>query len=412
MSQLPLHTRDDQDRELRELFIALGAPAARHASAFASTEEITLTWEVIELFAKAGGQPVRREELRQALAERHPGPAVDARLRVLEELRVLVPEVDRPFERRLRLSASTYVFYRVLLRLRERGGFGELMQLLGSTRLELEEGLLDPDSFRARLGEIRTAFHILAGGLERAVRHDDFDELLAQVNAPSAEPLAAALRELVADAAGRFAAFQPTDRAAEQATLAVAHYAEAVDAYATRLLREGSAGGDYRVLSPERARRLAIHGTVEQLGSIVGHLPFDPPRPLLTPTSLLHVKAPGPRRAARRPNAPEIRSADSDPLADARQRRQQRLQRREYELERLLAGAQTRDITGALQFMGWRRAATLLGIALAAGSDPRLSTEAVTTDELLIRPGEEVTYLSRLALTIAAPRPAEQEEVA
>ncbi len=74
MSQLPLPAGDDQERELRELFIALGAPAARHASAFASTEEITLTWELIELFTKAGGDSVRREDMASPALGQFGGP--------------------------------------------------------------------------------------------------------------------------------------------------------------------------------------------------------------------------------------------------------------------------------------------------------------------------------------------------
>lgn len=388
---------------------AFVAPVATDASAVSGDERVlAFARELIVAFssrAERGSQT--KAEILYALRQHSPEldeRFFESRFTLFVEMGLLQPNLIKKHQVRYNLNPAGYVGLLALERLGVRGGIDELLHLLGTTRLLLENGHAARSDV---LGELRTSRQLLqvfAAELARLIETAPIGELIGvhtEQDPHNVTDAASALNDVVT---ARFAGDHEVSSAAFDLLEAALEYRGLVMRAVERVLEQGGTTLDFSVLSPEQYLTAAIDADVTALGCVGTHLVTDPPMLWPHPGVVLEaLDAVAPRRRNRqRPPEPHVPD-DPDPLSRLAERSERARRQRRSRAESRLQGGDHVDLTSFLRDAGWPGAATALIELLALAHDPDEPFQVTLAEGVLIDPDAPVTYLHPAELRRTAP---------
>jgi hypothetical protein len=183
------------------------------------------------------------------------------------------------------------------------------------------------------------------------------------------------------------------DRDCAALRIALAAYADAIDAAAARLIAQAGTTRALGLLPVETWRTFARDSNPEVLASVLDRFVFDAPAPWFSPPALLEAVESG--RQVDTTRMPPPRSDDSEPPPESETGIADDIDELRAIAERLLAGAESVSMVEVLDDAeGWMSARRALAEVTAIHHHPDLDYEIVWEDGLRIKVGASPSWTS------------------
>lgn len=374
-------------RVYRQLFAVL----AREAGAMiADPSTLDVDEAILEAFAEAGNEGLTLEDA-VAACRRWDAQRVGRRFEVLREYGAISKVVERPNERFHRAAFAPYVMLLFLRRMAEQGGQSELHQLLTLEQLNVNSPNAMAADGLASVRRLTKVFRLLG------------NELAILAAASTAETLGDNAQLLwgnesliiqAKDVHGTVLSRWPElDRDCAALRIALAAYADAIDAAAARLIAQAGTTRALGLLPVETWRTFARDSNPEVLASVLDRFVFDAPAPWFSPEALLEAVESG--RQVDTARVPPPRSDDFELPPDPDIGVADDIEELRAIAERLLAGAKSVGIVEVLDDVGdWMSARRVLAEVIAIHHHPDLDYELVWEDGLRIEVGTSPSWTS------------------
>lgn len=393
MTEPPELTLDDLTGEAAVLRVyrQVFAVLAREAGAMiADPSTLDVDEAILEAFAEAGSEG---QTLEQAVAacRRWDAQTVGRRFEVLREYGAISRVVDRPNERYHRAAFAPYVMLLFLRRMAEQGGQSELHQLLTLEQLNVKSANATSADGLASVRRLTKVFRLLGNELAILAAASTAETLgdNAQLLWGN-ESLITQAKDVHATVLGRW---PELDRDCAALRIALAAYADAIDAAAARLIAQAGTTRALGLLPVETWRTFARDSNPEVLASVLDRFVFDAPAPWFSPQALLEAVEAG--RQVDTARVPPPRSDDSEPSPDPEAGVVDDIEELRAIAERLLAGADSVSMVEVLDDAGdWMSARRALAEVTAIHHHPDLDYELVWEDGLRIEVGTSPSWTS------------------
>lgn len=364
-------------RVYRQVFAVL----AREAGAMiVDPSSLDVDEAILEAFADAGSEGVTLEQAVGA-CRRWDAQTVGRRFEVLREYGAISRVVDRPNERYYRAAFAPYVMLLFLRRMAEQGGQSELHQLLTLEQLNVKSAKATSADGLASVARLTKVFRllgnelaILAAGSTAETLGDNAQLLWGN------ESLINQAKDVHAVVLGRW---PELDRDCAGLRIALAAYADAIDAAAARLIAQAGTTRALGLLPVETWRTFARDSAPEVLATVLDRFVFDAPAPWFSPHALIEAVEAGRQVSTTRVPPPRSDSAESPPDVDTRI--VDDVEELRAVAEGLLAGTDSVNIVQVLEDSGdWMSARRVLADVTAIHHHPDLGYELVWEDGLRI----------------------------
>lgn len=364
-------------RVYRQVFAVL----AREAGAMiVDPTTIDVDEAILEAFAEAGSEGLTVE---QAVAgcRQWDAQIVGRRFDVLREYGAISKVVDRPNERYHRAAFAPYVMLLFLRRMAEQGGQSELHQLLTLEQLNVKSANATSADGVASVRRLTKVFRllgnelaILAAGSTAETLGDNAQLLWGN------QSLIDQAKDVHAVVLGRW---PELDRECAALRIALAAYADAIDAAAGRLIAQAGTTRALGLLPVEAWRTFGRESSPEVLAAVLDRFLFDAPAPWFSPQTLIEAVEAG--RQVSTARVPPPRSDDTEPVPDADTGVADDVVELRAIAERLLADSDSVSIVDVLDDAGdWISARRVLAEVTAIHHHPDLDYELVWRDGVRI----------------------------
>lgn len=374
-------------RVYRQVFAVL----AREAGAMTvDPTTIDVDEAILEAFAEAGSEGLTVE---QAVAGCRPWDAqiVGRRFEVLREYGAISKVVARPNERYHRAAFAPYVMLLFLRRMAEQGGQSELHQLLTLEQLNVKSANATSADGVASVRRLTKVFRllgnelaILAAGSTAETLGDNAQLLWGN------ESLIDQAKDVHAVVLGRW---PELDRDCAGLRIALAAYADAIDAAAGRLIAQAGTTRALGLLPVEAWRTFGRESSPEVLAAVLDRFVFDAPAPWFSPQTLIEAVEAGRQISTAR--VPPPRSDDTEPPPDADTGIADDVEELRAIAERLLADSDSVSVVEVLDDAGdWMSARRMLAELTAIHHHPDLDYELVWRDGVRIEVAASPSWTS------------------
>ncbi len=374
-------------RVYRQVFAVL----AREAGAMiADPSTLDVDEAILEAFAEAGSEGLPLEQA-VAACRRWDAQTVGRRFEVLREYGAISRVVDRPNERYHRAAFAPYVMLLFLRRMAEQGGQSELHQLLTLEQLNVKSANATSADGLASVRRLTKVFRLLGNELAILAAASTAETLgdNAQLLWGN-ESLITQAKDVHATVLGRW---PELDRDCAALRIALAAYADAIDAAAARLIAQAGTTRALGLLPVETWRTFARDSSPAVLASVLDRFVFDAPAPWFSPQALLEAVESG--RQVDTARVPPPRSDDSEPPPEPETGVADDIEELRAIAERLLAGADSVSMVEVLDDAGdWMSARRALAEVTAIHHHPDLDYELVWEDGLRIEVGTSPSWTS------------------
>ena len=365
-------------RIYRQVFAVL----AREAGAMiVDATTIDVDDSILEAFAGAGIEGLTVE---QAVAECRPWSASTVRRRfdVLREYGAISRVNDRPNELYHRAVFAPYVMLLFLRRMAERGGQSELHQLLTLEQLNVKSASATAADGAASVRRLTKVFRLLGNNLAILAAGSTAETLGENAQLLwGNESLIDQAKGVHADALGRW---PELDRDCAELRIALAAYADAIDAAAGRLLAQAGTTRALGLLPVEAWRTFGRESSMELLAAVLDRFVFDAPAPWFTPQALIEAVEAGRQISTAR--VPPPRPDDAEPAPGADAGIVDDVEELRAIAERLLVDSDSVSVVDVLDDAGdWMSARRVLAEVTAIHLHPDLDYELVWRDGLRIQ---------------------------
>ncbi|WP_231648722.1 hypothetical protein [Saccharothrix sp. NRRL B-16348] len=374
-------------RVYRQVFAVL----AREAGAMIlDLTTIDVDDSILEAFAEAGSQGLTAE---QAVAEcrRWDGPVVRRRFDVLREYGAISRINDRPNERYHRAAFAPYVMLLFLRRMAEQGGQSELHQLLTLEHLNVKSANATAADGAASVRRLTKVFRLLG------------NELIILAMGSTAETLGNNAQllwgneSLIDQAKGVHAVvlgrWTELDRDCAALRVALAAYADAIDAAAGRLIAQAGTTRALGLLPVEAWVTFGRDSSPEVLAAVLDRFVFDAPAPWFSPHTLIEAVEAGRQISTTR--LPPPRSDDVEPEPEAEAGVADDVEELRIIAERLLADSESVGVVDVLDDAGdWLSARRVLAEVTAIHHHPDLDYELVWGDGVRVEVAASPSWTS------------------
>lgn len=388
--------RPEQEAFLRRLQ-AFAAPIVRDRGSIVEDPDlIDVAFAVYAAFGDAGvSGGLTRAQIASACAGACDTETFDSRFEVFVGHRMLLPVVDKAHQQRYIFNMASGAGLLVWDRLAEHGGVDELINLLDRTQEAMKNGHAGHDEVAASLRSCRHWLTVAADHLMQMVTASPLSELIAVRRHHSQEGLIErvnSLNQVVADT------FPDLEHQAFRLLQSTYGYLRARERFVERLLDEGGNARDFSLLDHEEYLAAALTRSLSELAETFAGVVFDPPGPWLDATSLTEaLDAQKPRPPGKqRPPRPTPRDGDEDPLLSREKTATDHRKRRDDRIDFLLQGDRETEVASFLRNAGWPSTAIWVADLLAASADPASPYTVHLSNELLVDPDGDVTYLTPL----------------
>ena len=390
--------KPEQEAFLRRLQ-AFAAPVVRdRGSIIDDPDLIDVADAVYAAFGDAGvSGGLTRAQIASACAGACDQATFDSRFEVFAGNGMLLPVIDKAHQQRYIFNMASGAGLLVWQRLAERGGVDELINLLDRTQAAMKAGHAGHDEVAASLRSCRQWLTVAADHLMQMVTGSPLSELIAVRRHHSQEGLierVQLLNQIVADT------YPDLDHQAFRLLQATYSYLRSRERFVERLLDEGGNARDFSLLDHEEYLAAALTRGLVELAETFTGVVFDPPGPWLDATSLTEaLDAQKPRPPGKqRPPRPAPSGEGEDPLLGREKAAADHRERRNDRIEYMMQGAAETEVASLLRSSGWPRAPIWVADLLAASADPASPFTVHLSNELLVDPDGEVTYLSPLTV--------------
>ncbi|WP_020663577.1 hypothetical protein [Amycolatopsis benzoatilytica] len=393
MTEPPELTLDDLTGEAAVLRVyrQVFAVLAREAGAMiADPSTLDVDEAILEAFAEAGSEGLPLEQA-VAACRRWDAQTVGRRFEVLREYGAISRVVDRPNERYHRAAFAPYVMLLFLRRMAEQGGQSELHQLLTLEQLNVKSANATSADGLASVRRLTKVFRLLGNELAILAAASTAETLgdNAQLLWGN-ESLITQAKDVHATVLGRW---PELDRDCAALRIALAAYADAIDAAAARLIAQAGTTRALGLLPVETWRTFARDSSPAVLASVLDRFVFDAPAPWFSPQALLEAVESG--RQVDTARVPPPRSDDSEPPPEPETGVADDIEELRAIAERLLAGADSVSMVEVLDDAGdWMSARRALAEVTAIHHHPDLDYELVWEDGLRIEVGTSPSWTS------------------
>lgn len=383
LTDLPEQTLDDLAGEAAVLRVyrQVFAVLAREAGAMIlDPTTIGVDEAILEAFAEAGSDGLTVDQAVSA-CRRWSAQVVSRRFDVLRDYGAISKVVDRPNERFHRAAFAPYVMLLFLRRMAEQGGQSELHQLLTLEHLHVKSARATSADGAASLRRLTKVFRLL--GSELAILAAGSTAEMLGDNAQllwGNESLIGQAKDVHAVVLERWPELE-RDCAALRTALAA--YADAIDAAASRLIAQAGTTRGLGLLPVETWRTFAKDSDAGTLAAVLDRYVFDAPAPWFSPQALIEAVESGRQVSTARIPPPRPDDAESTPegdlgiVDDADELR--------GIAERILAGADSVNIVDVLRDASdWLAARRVLAGLTAIHHHLDLAYEIVWSDGLRI----------------------------
>lgn len=364
-------------RVYRQVFAVL----AREAGAMiVDPTTIDVDEAILEAFAEAGSEGLTVE---QAVAgcRQWSAHVVGRRFEVLRDYGAISKVVDRPNERYHRAAFAPYVMLLFLRRMAEQGGQSELHQLLTLEQLNVKNANATSADGVASVHRLTKVFRllgselaILAAGSTAETLGDNAQLLWGN------ESLIDQAKDVHAVVLGKW---PELDRDCAALRIALAAYADAIDAAAARLIAQAGTTRALGLLPVETWRTFGRESSPEVLATVLDRFVFDAPAPWFSPQTLTEAVEAG--RQVSTARVPPPRSDDTEPPPDGDTGIADDVEELRAIAERLLADADSVSVVDVLDDAGdWMSARRVLAEVTAIHHHPDLDYELVWRDGVRI----------------------------
>lgn len=374
-------------RVYRQVFAVL----AREAGAMiADSSTLDVDEAILEAFAEAGSEGLTVEHA-VAGCRQYDAQTVGRRFEVLREYGAISKVVDRPNERYHRAAFAPYVMLLFLRRMAAQGGQSELHQLLTLEQLNVKSANATAADGLASVLRLTKVFRLLGNELAILAAASTAETLgdNAQLLWGN-ESLITQAKDVHATVLGRWPAL---DRDCAALRIALAAYADAIDAAAARLIAQAGTTRALGLLPVETWHTFARDSNPEVLAAVLDRFVFDAPAPWFSPQALLEAVESG--RQVDTARVPPPRSDDSEPLPDTDTGVADDVEELRAIAERLLSGADSVSMVEVFDDAGdWMSARRVLAEVTAIHHHPDLGYELVWEDGLRIDVGTSPSWTS------------------
>lgn len=374
-------------RVYRQVFAVL----AREAGAMiADPSTLDVDEVILECFAEAGTEGLTLEQA-VAACRRWDAQTVGRRFEVLREYGAISKVVDRPKELYHRAAFAPYVMLLFLRRMAEQGGQSELHQLLTLEQSNVKNVNATSADGLASVHRLTKVFRLLGNELAILAAASTAETLgdNAQLLWGN-ESLITQAKDVHATVLGRW---PELDQDCAGLRIALAAYADAIDAAAARLIAQAGTTRALGLLPVETWRTFARDSNPKVLASVLDRFVFDAPAPWFSPQALLEAVESG--RQVDTARVPPPRSDDSEPPPDAETGVADDIEELRAIAERLLAGADSVSMVVVIDDAGdWMSARRALAEVTAIHHHPDLDYELVWEDGLRIEVGTSPSWTS------------------
>lgn len=364
-------------RVYRQVFAVL----AREAGAMiVDPSTLEVDEAILEAFAEAGSDGLTLEQA-VAACRQHGPHTVGRRFEVLREYGAISKLVDRPNERYHRAAFAPYVMLLFLRRMAEQGGQSELHQLLTLEQLNVKSANATAAAGLASVLRLTKVFRLLGNELASLAAASTAETLGDNARLLwGNESLITQAKDVHATALGRW---PDLDRACAALRIALAAYADAIDAAAARLIAQAGTTRALGLLPVEAWRTFARDSGPEALAAVLDRFVFDAPAPWFSPQALIEAVEAGRQISTAR--VPPPRSDDIEPPPDAETGVADDVEELRTVAERLLAGADSVSVVQLLDDAGdWVSARRVLAEVTAVHHHPDLDFELGWQDGMRI----------------------------
>jgi hypothetical protein len=364
-------------RIYRQVFAVL----AREAGAMImDPTTIDVDESILDAFAEAGSEGLTVE---QAVAEcrQWNAPVVRRRFDVLRDYGAISRVNDRPNELYHRAAFAPYVMLLFLRRMAEQGGQSELHQLLTLEQLNVKSANAAAADGVASVRRLTKVFRllgnelaILAAGSSAETLGDNAQLLWGN------ESLIDQAKDVHAVVLGRW---PELDRDCAELRVALAAYADAIDAAAGRLIEQAGTTRALGLLPVEAWRTFGRESSPEVLAAVLDRFVFDAPAPWFSPQALIEAVEAG--RQIPTARVPPPRSDDAEPAPEVDVGIADDVEELRAIAERLLADSDSVSVVDVLDDAGdWMSARRVLAEVTAVHHHPDLDYELVWQDGVRI----------------------------
>lgn len=375
---------------------ALVAPVAADAGAVVDDPDaLEVARAVCDAFVQGGAAGgLTKAQIIARIGDRVDRELLERRLTVFEKLGFLRTYLDKKHQQRYTIEPTSLVGQEVFERISRHGGVDELLALLVRTR-SLLESQPDLQQLTSHLREIRAILSAYANELDRLVATAPLRELIAQ---RADHDRANALDELEPLAVHVVERFPKLQTLASDVVEEAQRYLGAVQAMMARILDEGGRARDFSILSADDYLTAAIDTPPEDLAAVFERVVFDAPAAWIGASDILAATGRrGTSDRERRPPEPAP-SSDTDPVRPLLEAAEAMRRRRALAAERLLQGADIRDLTSMVQSLPWPSAARLLADLFGVDLDDREELRVHVGEATFVDPDAATTYVSPVEL--------------
>ncbi|ONI91739.1 hypothetical protein ALI22I_07685 [Saccharothrix sp. ALI-22-I] len=376
-------TLDDTAGEaaILRLYRQVFAVLAREAGAMiVDSTMIDVDEAILEAFAEAGSEGLTVEQA-VAACRRWSAQVVGRRFEVLRDYGAISKVVDRPNERYHRAAFAPYVMLLFLRRMAEQGGQSELHQLLTLEQLNVKSANAVSADGAASVRRLTKVFRllgselaILAAGSTAETLGDNAQLLWGN------QSLIDQAKDVHAVVLDRWPGL---DRDCAALRIALAAYADAIDAAAGRLIAQAGTTRALGLLPVEAWRTFARSSSPEVLAAVLDRFIFDAPAPWFSPQDLIEAVEAG--RQVGTVRMPPPRSDDTEPPPETDTGTVDDVEDLRALAERLLAATDPVSIVDVLDDAGdWLSARRVLAEVTAIHHHPDLDYELVWQDGVRI----------------------------
>lgn len=374
-------------RVYRQVFAVL----AREAGAMiVDPTTIDVDEAILESFAEAGSDGLAVEQA-VAACRQWDASLVARRFEVLREYGAIGKVADRPNERYYRAAFAPYVMLLFLRRMAEHGGQSELHQLLTLEQLNVKNANATSADGAASVRRLTKVFRllgnelaILAAGSTAEALGDNAQLLWGN------ESLIDQAKDVHAVVLGRW---PELDRDCAALRIALAAYADAIDAAAGRLIAQAGTTRALGLLPVEAWRTFGRESSPEVLAAVLGRFVFDAPAPWFSPQAL--IEAVETARQVSTARVPPPRSDDAEPTPGADIGIADDVEELRAIAERLLATSDSVSVVDVLDDAGdWISARRVLAEVTAIHHHPDLDYELVWQDSVRIEVTASPSWIS------------------
>lgn len=374
-------------RIYRQVFAVL----AREARAMiVDPTTIDVDESILEAFAEAGSEGLTVE---QAVAECRQWNAsiVRRRFDVLRDYGAISRVNDRPNELYHRAAFAPYVMLLFLRRMAEQGGQSELHQLLTLEQLNVKSANATAADGVASMRRLTKVFRllgnelaILAAGSTAETLGDNAQLLWGN------ESLIDQAKNVHAVVLGKW---PELDRDCAGLRIALAAYADAIDAAAGRLIAQAGTTRALGLLPVEAWRTFGRESSPEVLAAVLDRFVFDAPAPWFSPQALVEAVEAGRQISTAR--VPPPRSDDAEPAPEADAGIADDVEELRAIAERLLEDSDSVSVVDVLgDADDWMSARRMLAEVTAINHHPDLDYELVWHDGLRIEVATSPSWMS------------------